>query len=469
MSSGSASPSVQRLITSRPPSVISGSLRSYPSNHSPTLSTSSRGEVHFNDAFDSSGDGHQYDSITAAFGPRKKTNYLYEEAPPSPSLPLRRKVAESERPESTRSSRTSSSSADSLSKKERTHLSKFMVFVTLVIFSVSVAALALVILTINGTFGPKCACTEGDEPPPPKTGMSGGVTVQSLQRKIRDLEKSMVLMKTKMETQNSTVENFVKNYETQVKLLQSQVSVQERLINETAMKVNFVNCSSEKKPTTMAKISLLNTSVNTLINTNNELKSAVSVLQQNHILEKQISAWLGANVTRLRSDVQELRKSVDNTSNTVGRLERGYDQMASELKALQAVNGVQNASHNTLQSDYKRLVDSMVVVNATLNKKLDIKAAANFSSCEHRVIKGTPVSPGDGAIASVAYTEQKGKKVTGIACSTDFAQEYKLESKKLFGFDSYECTCRGLSQSASSGNPPLMHCYLHLWECLVNT
>ena len=463
MSSGSASPSVQRLISSRPPSVISGSLRSYPSNHSPTLSTSPKGEVHFNGAFDSSGESHQYDSIMAAFGPRKKTNYLYEEAPPSPSLSLRRKVAESERPASDRSSRTSSSSADSLSKKETTHLSKFMVFVILVIFSVSVAALALVMLTINGTFGPKCACTERDEPLPPKTGMSGGVTMQSLQRKIEDLEKKMEVMKAKMETQDSTVENFVKNYETQVKLLQSQVSVQGRLINETAMKVVFVNCSSDKKLTT--KISLLNTSVNTLKNTYNELKSAVSDLQQNHILVKQISGRLGANVTQLRSHVQELRKSSDNTSITMESLERGYDQMTSKLKTLQAVNGVQNASHNTLQSDYKRLADSMEVVNATLHKKLDIKAAANFSSCEHRVIKGTPVSTGDGALASVAYLEPKGKKVTGIACSTDFAQEYKLESKKLAGFIRYECNCRG----SSGSNPNLMHCILHLWECLVNT
>ena len=448
-------------------------MRGYAPSNSPTLSTSSKGEVHFNGAFESSGEspyvGHQYDSIVAAMGPRKKTNNLYEEAPPSPSLtslPLRRKVTESE---SDRSSRTSSSSADSLSKKGRTHLSKFMVFIILVIFVVSLAALALVMLTINGTVGPKCACTEGDEPRAPSTGMSNGVTVQSLLRRIQELEKSMAVMKAKLETGDSTVENFAKKYETQVKVLQNRVSVQGKLINETAMKVDFVNCSSDKKLTT--EIKLLNTSVTILKNNNNELKSAVNELKQNHILVKQISDGLGTNVTQLRSHIQELKKSSDNASIRVGSLERGYDQLTFELKALQAVNLVQNASQNTLQSAYKHLTDSMVVVNATLNEKLDIKDATKFNSCEHRMITGTPVSPGGGALASVSYTEPKGKRVLGITCSTDFAQEYKLESKKLAGFYNYACICQGLSPSAASSNPrpTLMHCYLHLWECLINT
>ena len=438
--------------------VISGSLRSCGSSNS---STSSRAEAHINGAFEDH-DVHEYDSIKAAvaLGPRRKRNFIYEQAAPSPTLPLRtRKNNESV---SDRSSRSSSSSAEPLPKKGGTYLSRFMVFIILVILAVSVAALVLVILTITGTLGPRCGCTEEDKLRSPVTGMSGGVSVQSLLRRIQDLERNMLVMKAKMEARHSAVDVFVKKHENQVEFLQKQVSVQGRLINETASRVAFMGGSSEKKLST--EIKLLNKSVKALKNSDSMLTTTVNALRQSHSLAKRKTDRLTANVTQLQSRVQELTKSNGNMSTRAGSLERENARMNTAIKTLQAVNGAQNISHESLLSGFKRLKDSVAAVNSSLSRNFGGKAAANFSSCEHRMLTGTPVS--SGAVASVSYTEPLGKRVVGITCSTDFAGEYKLESQKRKGY--YECTCRGVAKSAESNKPATIHCYLHLWECSIN-
>lgn len=459
-----SSMSAQRMnYLTGPPCVISGSLRSCASSNSSILSTPSKSEVHINGAFDlgadSSGeslcDHHEYASIKTipAVGPRRKTNYVYEQAMPSPSLPLhKREINESV---SDRSSRASSSSADTLPKKEGTYLSKFMVVIILVILAVSVAALVLVILTIFGTLGPKCGCTEQE-----KLRSSNAETVQSLLRRIQVLERNMLAIKTKMEARDSAVDIFVERHEKQVKFLQKQVSVQGRLINETASTAAFVNCSSQKKLST--EIKLLNKSVNALKNNVSEFKSTVSELRENEILVRLIRDRLTANVTQLQSRVQELRKSSENVSSRAWSLERGYARMNTEVKTLQAVNDAQNATHEALLSGYKLLEDSMAMINVTLSTKLDSEAAGNFNSCEYRMIKGAPSSPGSGAFASASYTEPPDKRVMGVTCSSDYAKEYKLEPLKKKGY--YQCTCREGVTSKTS-----IHCFLHLWECPINT
>lgn len=450
------SPSVQRLIR---PCVISGSLSSCP--NSPNLSISSRGEVHTNGAFDShegSGDFHEYDSIRTAQpkGPRKKTNFIYEQAIPSPSLPHRALRQVSESPSSRSSSSSSSSADDSSPKRGGTRLSLFVVFLILVIFAISVAALGLVILTINGAFGPKCVCTDEGDFRSPNTGMSNGVTVQSLLRRIQDLEKNMSMMKEKMQTRERAVDSLVEKQQNQVKFLQNQVSVQGRIINETASrpsKVDSVDCSTEKNLTT--EIELLNKTVNALKNSNDALISAVTGLRQNHTLGKQTTDRLAVNVKQLQSRFQKLK----NLSARAENLERGYVQITSVINSLQAVNDAQNASHGALQSGFNRLENSITAVNAILKTKLNSSAAADFNSCEYQMIEESSTS---GALSSVSYREPPNKRVLGIACSTDFALDYKLAPKTVDGL--YLCSCSGSSNSHAKKTK----CYLHLWQCQIN-
>ncbi len=79
---------------------------------------------------------------------------------------------------------------------------------------------------------------------------------------------------------------------------------------------------------------------------------------------------LAVNVTQLESHVQELRKISNNISNRAASLEKGYNQMNSLMRTLQAVNSAQNASHQDLQSVQNRLRDSLNAVNATLFDKV---------------------------------------------------------------------------------------------------
>lgn len=447
-----------------PPCVLSGSLRSCDSNFS--SNSSCRGEVHFNGAYDSTESSpesscnlHAYESIINAVstGPRRKANFTYEPALPSPALPPRtRHITESDR----YSRSSSSSSAEPLPKKGGAYLSKFMLFI---ILAVSAAALVLVILTIFGTLGPKCGCTDENTDQTPRTGMSG-VSVKSLLRRIQDLEKNMIAMKDKTEARESAVNELVTKLKNQVEFLQKQVSKHRNLLNDTASKVAFVDGSAEKKLNT--EIRLLNKSVNALKSNDNELMSKVNELRQNQSHAKRFSDRLTANVTQLQSRVQEFKKSNSDMSSRTGSLERGYAQMYTVVKKLQEVNGAQNASHEALRSAFIRMKDSMVIVNKTLYNELGRKIGANFSSCEHKMIKGTPVSPGTAADASATYMEPPNKRVVGIACSTDFADEFKLQSTQK---GLYECTCRGVAPSAVNSKPATIHCHLHLWECPINT
>ena len=83
-----------------------------------------------------------------------------------------------------------------------------------------------------------------------------------------------------------------------------------------------------------------------------------------------MSERLAINVTELGTQVQELSKSNSNISSRATRLEKGYTEMNNLMKALQAVDIVQNASHQDLQSMHNRLKESLAVVNATMNEKV---------------------------------------------------------------------------------------------------
>lgn len=421
------------------PCGYSGSLRSIGSNNSSVISY--LGEVHSNPTFDSaehsedsSSERHEYDSIAnrTNAGPRRKRNLLYEEMRPSPTLPLRSKHTT----ESDRSSRGSStSSADSVPKKGDTPISKTALYTLLLtILAISLAALALVVLIIAGPLKPKCGCTESGSTSPPLTEM-GSVSVQNLLRTIDEME----------DRQNAT-NSLVTKLENQVGSLQKQVSKQAKLLNKTANKVAFVDGSAEQKLDTKIK------------NLNNELTSKVNELRQNHSQAKIISNLLTANVLQLNSSVQELKAFSGNVSTRTGNLEQRYAQVSTVIKTLTEVNEAQNSTHEALRLYLTTLKNSIVTVNATLNKeKLG-------SACEHNFITGTPVSSGAGVDASVSYNQRPGYQVVGMACSTDYAQEFKLNSPQK---GLYECTCRGIAHSAANINPSVIHCKMHVWECPI--
>ena len=98
-----------------------------------------------------------------------------------------------------------------MAKKGKAGVSKLGLFFMLVNFTLSSAALALVALII-GIYGPECICKQEQREAfvsLPQTGMSGNGNVQSMQRKIVDLEKKTDEMKAEM-NQKKIVSNEVK-------------------------------------------------------------------------------------------------------------------------------------------------------------------------------------------------------------------------------------------------------------------
>ena len=134
--------------------------------------------------------------------------------------------------------------------------------------------------------------------------------------------------------------------------------------------VNITNTHDafEKKLDTEFK--QLNDSVKELNKNDKEMTSTVNQLRQNQILTKRMSEKLAMNVTELETRVQGLSKTSSNMTSRAASLEKGYTHMNNLMKALQAVNGVQNASHQDLQSIYNRLKESLTTVNATMNEKV---------------------------------------------------------------------------------------------------
>lgn len=415
-------------------------------------------------------DGNEYDSISSALatGPRRKENVLYESTPTSsPCLPRRKEPWVTDESLSDRSSRTfSSSSGGFLPRKGKAGVSKLGLFFMLVNFLVASAALALVVLMITGIYGPKCICKQEQQEAfvsPPQTGMSGNGNVQGLQRRILHLEKKTEEMRAEM--------NQKKVFSSEVKLMQSRISAQERLLNETANKVNLERptiATGTKLP--FAETDLMNKSINLLKRSDSELKTTVNNLQLSLAAVEGIVVKLTANVSFFETQMQRMRNSSSDLqlSRRVEKLEISYAHIASVMNTFQSLNSAQNRSLDTLRYGYKRLEDGMLAVNVTLKKKLDSSAAANFSLCTHMMKKGTPVSPGASACASVTYKEPKGKRVMGITCSTDYAHEFFLESSQRKGY--YTCKCSGLSDRAKflHEQPKTVNCFINVWECEVN-
>lgn len=115
---------------------------------------------------------------------------------------------------------------------------------------------------------------------------------------------------------------------------------------------------------------LLNKSVKALNESDGDITLKINELRRNQILTLGMNRQLAVNVTQLESRVQELKKSSNNVSSRAGSLERGYTQMNTLMKIMQAVDGAQNASHAHLQSLYNNVKDSLARFNATVNNKV---------------------------------------------------------------------------------------------------
>ena len=135
----------------------------------------------------------------------------------------------------------------------------------------------------------------------------------------------------------------------------------------------WVNMSSadktmENKLVTGLKV--LKTSIKSLNQSDGKLISEVNELTRNQIDTRGMTKRLWQNVTQLESRVQELGRSSRNISSRVWNLKRGYTQMNTLMKRIQAVNDAQNLSHTSLQTVVKRLNGSLINVNATLYNKV---------------------------------------------------------------------------------------------------
>lgn len=135
----------------------------------------------------------------------------------------------------------------------------------------------------------------------------------------------------------------------------------------------WVNMSSadktmENKLVTGLKV--LKTLIKSLNQSDGKLISEVIGLTRNQMDTKRMNNRLWQNVTQLESRVQELGRSSRNISSRVWNLKRGYIQMNTLMKRIQAVNDAQNLSHTSLQTVVKRLNGSLINVNATLYNKV---------------------------------------------------------------------------------------------------
>ncbi|KAJ7351849.1 hypothetical protein OS493_035154, partial [Desmophyllum pertusum] len=95
------------------------------------------------------------------------------------------------------------------------------------------------------------------------------------------------------------------------------------------------------------------------------------------------------------------------------------------------------------------------------------KGAGDFSSCQYKLVED--FAAGGITTTIVAQTEPDGKRVTGAACSTNYAAEYNLMSQlQATGKWRYVCICRGTSTLFTPRRAP-KNCYLHYWECPLTT
>lgn len=89
----------------------------------------------------------------------------------------------------------------------------------------------------------------------------------------------------------------------------------------------------------------------------------------------------------------------------------------------------------------------------------------DLSLCRHRSNSSVTTS-GPYANTAISVVETTNKKIIGVTCSTDDARQYLLSRDTKSSTPTYTCTCRGSVSHNSSG---LMKCYIHFWECPLET
>ncbi|CAH3128088.1 unnamed protein product [Pocillopora meandrina] len=331
-----------------------------------------------------------------------------------------------------------------------------MVFLCLV----STAALALTILMLFGKIGDRCSCETNPASPLAHGDSEISARVTSLEQKLSKLQNQKVVSPNV--TGSSQTEFTVTFNQTATRLLQQDIDSLKALVND-------MNRTTFDK---MNRISLSGVGAYTLANQTEEILNKF----KNHTASSLISLinatdGLKQEDVKLRTLLLELNTTLSTKIENVSKLQgpigpRGFNgsQGAIGPAGPQGFNGTQGTQG----------VIGPPGFNGSRGPPgpQGPNGAGDFSQCEHKTEDLTgnqnPVTGNSlPTPVKVIKGEPIGKRIVGVACTTDHAQLYllstkiKTSNKQLF----YYCSCYGHHGRGQAA----IQCVMHYWECPLTT
>ncbi|XP_022786229.1 macrophage scavenger receptor types I and II-like isoform X4 [Stylophora pistillata] len=440
-----------------------------------------------NPAYENCGDlSHEYEDPTRLLavktGPRRKRNELYE--------PTELKKTEEQEEE-----KVDYNEAD---YGGDSWLSRVILFLILM---VSLASLLMVILIILGKVGPSCSCDKNSAQEAPNgQKVVGGQSnrgevaeavsppdVSSLEDKINDLKANISMIKAIMttlqhelhSTKKSLNETSNKVSETKNELLQIESGMQESIFKISNISQQLDKSVSDVNESFHIELASLETTfVTKLNNTAQSLSDADSTLKSS----------LDVINSSLTSQIQSISKLQGPTGSPGFNGSKGVPGALGN-KGAKGNAGVQGSpgQQGVVGDPGRNGTDGVNGQQGDKGPQGDKgqqgaagpggppgpqgpqgpPGAGNFSQCVYDHREETTTS-GPSVTRKTILEEPVGKKILGVACSTNQAAEYNLEVEKVSGKYFYRCICRGES-SLVTPKENQMKCILHFWECPLTT
>ncbi|XP_068729242.1 uncharacterized protein [Montipora capricornis] len=334
-------------------------------------------------------------------------------------------------------------------------------------FFTAVAGLTLVMMILNGmiTISPNAV----NDATSPEKQVDFSSRFQELEAKFSKIKEELNNTREELKelrqvkeplperkTLNDTIEaNFSRDQEDFKMMLNSSEKRLITMISDIGVQVNETDQKLRKE-------------TRSLWATGIQIKSSLNDLRDKvHLGEQRINQTIDLKIKHY-GDVQPLRMSFNNSlremkneltrmwfslNSTGKRLQEQFT--ASWLSMWSAVNATQLELLNKITNVSKMAGPS---VAPGLNGKGDL------SQCKYDVETGFTTNGGE-KVADASVAESVGSRIIGVTCSTNFAQEYNLESTVSSNKRKYICNCKGDSKLFRPTSQEKKTCNLHYWSC----
>ncbi|XP_044185147.1 uncharacterized protein LOC122965249 isoform X2 [Acropora millepora] len=194
------------------------------------------------------------------------------------------------------------------------------------------------------------------------------------------------------------------------------------------------------------------------------------------------NVWVQVNQTgrELREETTKLRTAKNSSQEEIQRIKRSLTDLRQEVNsrelginetihlklkhndALQSLRMLLNSSFQEMKDELGQITNVSRITGP--KKALGSNGKGGLRGCKYKVHIGNDTEGSD--VVDASLEEPMGSRIIGATCSTNYAQEYNLESNiSSTKRRRFICNCRGPSQLFFPVGKEKRECRLHYWLC----